>query len=457
MRFILLVIAFVAMVSCNSVQETQTQNVISFPGAEGFGRFSKGGRGGDVYHVTNLNDDGAGSLRYGIENAEGPRTIVFEVSGTIELKDRLTVTKPFLTIAGQTAPGDGITLKDRTFQIMKTHDVIVRYIRIRLGDKNKPANAGPDAIQTNGVSNIIFDHISASWGIDGIHDLRGEKFTLQWSIYGEALNRSLHEKGEHAMLGSFRDLSDNISLHHNLFHSSRNRHPSLGGGKRTDKESIVDFRNNLVFNWRGPTNLGNCKINFINNVYMPGESTDTKNKPLGVKAEYAREKTRGYVKGNLFPWNSEWTADNYLAIDYDGWNNYEKTTRKQFELQSELVSGNDKPVTHPVNEIYDLVLGKAGASRSRDAVDKRIVDEVKHDENRLIDSQDDVGGWPILESKPAPKDSDRDGMPDKWEKQNGFDSNNPDDRNGDADKDGFTNLEEYLNSLISMPKYYVQQ
>ena len=136
---------------------------------------------------------------------------------------------------------------------------------------------------------------------------------------------------------------------------------------------------------------------------MPGESSDTNNKPIGIKAEYAKEKTRGFVKGNLFPWNSEWTNDNYLAINYDGWNNYEKTTRKQFELSTELVHGNDKPLTHPVNEIYDLVLGKAGASKNRDAVDKRITEEVKQNKNRLIDTQDEVGGWPELKSKPAPK------------------------------------------------------
>ena len=208
-----------------------------------------GGRGGDVYIVTNLNDSGEGSLRYGIENAEGPRTIVFEVSGNIELKDHLRIEKPFLTIAGQTAPGDGITLKDFGLKIMDTHDIIMRFIRIRLGDENKTKPAGYDAIETNDVSNIIFDHISASWGIDGTHDLRGELFTLQWSIYGEALNNSLHEKGTHAMLGSMRDNTDNLTLHHNLMHSSRNRHPSLGGGSKTKAETIIDFRNNVIFNW----------------------------------------------------------------------------------------------------------------------------------------------------------------------------------------------------------------
>ena len=140
---------------CLSAGSLLRAQIIAFPGAEGFGRFAQGGRGGDVYHVTNLNDNGEGSLRYGVENADGPRTIIFEISGTIALKDHLTVRKPFLTIAGQTAPGDGIALKDYGFKIMNTHDVIVRYIRIRLGDENKPPDSGFDAIETNGVSNII--------------------------------------------------------------------------------------------------------------------------------------------------------------------------------------------------------------------------------------------------------------------------------------------------------------
>ncbi|MEN8118287.1 MAG: pectate lyase [Bacteroidota bacterium] len=425
-------------------------NVRAFPGAEGYGAFTKGGRGGDVYHVTNLNDNGEGSLRFGIENVNGPRTIIFDVSGTIELKDRLTVAKPYLTIAGQTAPGDGITLKDYPFQIMDTHDVIVRYIRIRLGDENKPENSGFDAIQTNDVSNIIFDHISASWGIDAIHDLRGEKFTLQWSVYGECLHNSLHEKGAHAMLASFRDLTDNITLHHNLFHSSRNRHPTLGGGSKTNGNSIVDFRNNVVFNWQGPTNLGECKMNLINNYYKPGASSNPEVKPMAVKAHDAT-KSKGFSSGNIFPWNEEWTKDNFSAIEYVlGWGSYDSTTREAFVLTEELVFGEDKPETQTAENAYGLVLKNAGASKVRDEVDARIVAGVKDGTNRLIDSQKEVGGWPELKSFPAPVDTDQDGMPDNWEIENRFNPENPEDRNGDKDKDGFTNLEEYLNSLIAM-------
>ncbi|MCK4747577.1 MAG: pectate lyase, partial [Bacteroidales bacterium] len=370
---IYLAVVIAAFSQCS--QPAVEQEVVAFPGAEGYGRHTLGGRGGDVYIVTNLNDSGEGSLRYGIENAEGPRTIVFEVSGTILLKDHLIISKPYLTIAGQTAPGDGIAIRDYGLKIKDTHDVIMRYIRVRLGDQNKPRPAGFDAIETNDISDIIFDHISASWGIDGTHDLRGQRFTLQWSIYGEALNNSLHKKGSHAMLGSMRDNTDNITLHHNLMHSSRNRHPSLGGGSKTKAETIIDFRNNVLFNWTGCTNLGSCQLNVINNYYKPGESSDTSMKPMAVKSNHGVGNPRGYVFGNVFPWNQTWTADNFLAVDYtrhEG-DSYIGTTREEWALPGELVFGDDKPETQSAEEAFELVLKNAGASLHRDAADERVV------------------------------------------------------------------------------------
>src|SRR3954454_20114945 len=259
---------------------------LAFPGAEGFGRFARGGRGGDVYHVTTLADDGPGSLRDGGRTAKGPRTIVFDLSGRIVLKSQLVIDKSYLTIAGQSAPGDGICLRDQTFHIKKASHIIVRYLRVRLGDQNKPRPTGPDCIDTTDVDHLIFDHLSAGWGIDGNHDLRrGGNFTLQWSIYAEALNNSLHHKGSHAMLASFRDLTASITLHHNLFASSRERHPTLGGSPHTDPQAIVDFRNNVVYNVEGATNLGNCKINFVNNYYRPGPNTPANHQPIAVKTE----------------------------------------------------------------------------------------------------------------------------------------------------------------------------
>ncbi len=440
-------ISAVIIISFSSANLLRSQT-ISFPGAEGYGRFSKGGRGGDVYIVTNLNDDGAGSLRYGVENANGPRTIVFEVSGNIELKSHLTIETSYITFAGQSAPGDGICIKDYGFKIVGCHDIIVRYMRFRLGDENKEAPAGYDAIETNGVSNIIFDHVSASWGIDGIHDLRGELFTLQWSIYGEALNNSLHEKGKHAMLSSMRDVTDNLTLHHNLMHSSRDRHPTLGGGTGTKAESIIDFRNNVVFNWEGGTNLGSCKLNVINNYYKPGASTDLSDHPMNIKSEIGVGDPKGFTSGNVFPWNQAWTEDNFLAINYIKSGKYISTTREEWELPGELVFGDDKPETQTAEEAYDLVLHHAGASLSRDSADARIVRGIRDGSNKLIDSQSEVGGFPLLNSLPAPADTDRDGMPDIWETANGLDLADPEDRNEDRNYDGYTNLEEYLYRLV---------
>jgi hypothetical protein len=421
------------------------EELLAFPTAEGHGRLAQGGRGGDVYHVTTLNDNGAGSLRAGIESASGPRTIVFDVSGTIELKSNLIVSKSYITIAGQTAPGDGITLRGGTFGIHDAEHVIVRYLRVRYGDETEDGD--PDAIRTNSVKHVIFDHISASWGVDGIHDLRdSESFTLQWSLYGEALHDSVHPKGPHAMLASFRDVQDNISIHHNVFHSSRQRHPTLGGGTRGNREAVVDFRNNINFNWKGETNFGNLKVNFINNYYKPGRSTDVDEKPLRVKAEFA-EISRGYLRGNYFMDNDRFTNDNYRAVDYSGDGKYGSTTRERFEVEREFEVV--APATHPSADLPDLLLPRVGASLKRDAADKRIIAGIIDGTNVLIDSQDEVGGWPELQSLPAPADSDRDGMPDAWELDNGLDPDTQDHNGTNLSPEGYTNLEVYLHSLVS--------
>ncbi|HEY2838245.1 MAG TPA: hypothetical protein VGJ26_03805 [Pirellulales bacterium] len=422
---------------------------LAFPGAEGFGRFAKGGRGGDVYHVINLDDDGPGSLREGALSARGPRTIVFDVSGTIELKKPLKISTSYLTIAGQTAPGDGVCLKDQTFAIKKASHLIVRYLRFRLGDENKPRGSGDDCLNTDDVDHVIFDHVSASWGIDGNHDLRrGGAFTLQWSIYAEALNDSLHEKGSHAMLASFRDLTNSISLHHNLFASSRERHPTLGGSPRTKPEAIVDFRNNVVYNVNGATNLGNCRVNVINNEYRPGLDTPARRKPLAAKTENAGALAI-FLSGNVFDGQPEFTKDNYLAVDFERWakGDYLVTSLEKTRAAAAFDVGAAQPHTDTAAEAYEKVLSRAGASLHRDAADARLVSGVRSQQHRMIDSQKEVGGWPKLASRPAPKDTDQDGMPDEWELAHKLDPNDAADRNGDTDQDGYTNLEEYLNSL----------
>jgi pectate lyase len=449
----LLLGGFAVAADLQSPPATAKAQQLAFPGAEGFGRFARGGRGGDVYHVTTLADDGDGSLRDGIRTAEGPRTIVFDLSGTILLKSPLEINKSYLTIAGQSAPGDGICLRDQTFRIKKASHIIVRYLRIRLGDKNKPRPSGPDCIDTTDIDHVIFDHLSAGWGIDGNHDLRrGGNFTLQWSIYAEALNNSLHDEGPHAMLGSFRDLTAGISLHHNLFASSRDRHPTLGGSPRTNPNAVADFRNNVIYNVEGATNLGNCKINVINNYFRPGPNTPANRLPLAIKAEN-RGATRVYLFGNLFEGTQEFDRDNLSAVDFVRWakGNYLTTNAAEVRKDNEHSLDANRPQTQSAREAYQAVLAHSGASLVRDAADTRLVQGVRDRTHRMIDSQDEVGGWPELKTKPAPADRDRDGLADQWESERGLDPDEMADGNRDRDNDGYTNLEEYLNSLA--PSY----
>jgi pectate lyase len=443
------------MISLASVGAAAEQ--VAFPGAEGYGRFARGGRGGDVYQVTNLNDAGPGSLRDGIRSAAGPRTIVFEVSGTIELKSRLVVDKSSLTLAGQTAPGDGITLKDYSFQIKGATDVIVRYLRFRLGDQNKApgAKGGDDTLNSEDIDRVILDHCSLSWAIDGTHDLRrGGNFTLQWCILSEALNQSLHNKGEHAMCASYRDLSGNISLHHNLFATCRDRHPTLGSAKEPPRY-LIDFRNNVIYNWSagGTANFCDHFINCVNNVFRPGPMSNPARLPIAMKGSLP-DLAKGYMSGNVFEGRDDLTRDNYAALDFKRWlnpsTNYKyRGSVTDWKSDGPPDLGSATPQTQPAAEAAVLVLSRAGASLRRDAVDQRVTDDVRHGRGRLIDSQVQVGGWPMLRSAPAPTDQDRDGMPDAWEKAHGLNPADPSDRNGDRDGDGYTNLEEYLNSLCA--------
>jgi pectate lyase len=397
-----------------------------------------------------LADGGDGSLREGIRTADGPRTIVFDLSGTIALKSPLVIDKSHLTIAGQSAPGDGVCLRDQTFRIKNASHIIVRYLRIRLGDQNKPRPSGPDCINTDDVDHVIFDHITATWGIDSNHDLRrGGNFTLQWSIYAEALHDSIHEKGPHAMLASFRDLTAGISLHHNLFASCRERHPTLGGSPRTDPNAVADFRNNVIYNVEGATNLGNCRINIINNYFRRGPNTPGEHLPLAVKAEN-RGATKVYLADNLFEGVSEFSRDNSRAIDFARWakGNYLTTTAADVCVDRELSVGAASVDTQPARDAYKTVLAKAGASLVRDAADIRLVQGIRDRTHRMINSQEEVGGWPELKRMAQAKDHDGDGMPDGWETDRRLDPDNGSDGNQDRDSDGYTNLEEYLNSLV---------
>jgi hypothetical protein len=430
-----------------------SEQQLAFPGAEGFGAYSKGGRGGDVYHVTNLNDDGAGSLRYGITSADGPRTIVFDISGTIKLNSQLSVNKPYITIAGQTAPGDGICLKDYNFSI-DANNIIVRYIRSRLGDQ---AGQVADAISIGKGKNIIIDHCSASWSVDEVLSCStGEKdkidsVTVQWCIIAEALNNSIHHKGTHGYGSLIRGCyGASYSYLHNLYAHNKNRNPRPGNYDENtyDKDSLglqFDFRNNVMYNWGGDRpsydsdSKSVCRYNYVNNYGKPGMDSD----PGGFAYSPGSKYFRAFYSGNYF--YGRVSDDQWSLID---WKNWSQKERDAYKVSKPFSTGPVETLT--AQQAFESVIKYVGASLNRDAADIRIINDVKNGTGRIINSQSQVGGWPVLKSLPAPKDTDADGMPDEWEIKNGLNPKNPDDRNGDNNKDGYTNLEEYLNSLIYM-------
>ncbi len=400
----------------------------AFPGAEGFGRHARGGRGGDVYHVINLNDSGPGSLREGIESAGGPRTIVFEVSGTIALVTTLHIqNKVGLTIAGQTAPGDGITLRDRPFFVKDSEHIVVRFLRSRLGDVSRSQD---DAMSVTGSSNIIFDHCSASWSVDSVFDLTKETglVTVQWCIISEALYDSVHAKGPHSMaVGWDGKGAGGGSYHHNLLASCNSRMPRID----SSPGPLVDARNNLIYNWGMGNAYGGemARMNFVGNYYKYGPASKSRGWVFATS-----QMGLVFVRDNHVDGSPEVTRDNARGVTHG-------LVPDEFEVA---------PVeTDPATVAYERVLRWAGASKARDAVDARIVADVEARTGAIIDSQAQVGGWPELRTRDPVADTDRDGMADAWERANGLDPTNPADRNGVPNGDGYTNLEGYLHSLVA--------
>nr|WP_294814382.1 pectate lyase [uncultured Sphingomonas sp.] len=413
---------------------------LAFPGAEGAGRFAQGGRGGQVLFVTNLEDSGPGSLRAAVET-KGPRTILFRVSGTIKLAKPLVIREGRATIAGQSAPGDGITLRDHRLEVA-ADDVVIRYIRSRLGDESKTES---DAVWIDRGRRIILDHVSASWSVDetlsasarytdpeaGFYDL-----TVQWSIISESLTHSLHAKGEHGYGSLIRGgRGSRISFHHNLWanHAARMPRPGNYDGPEVDPLGpVFDFRSNVFYNWGGDRAGYNAdkatlaKYNFVDNAYVAGPQSG---KPIAFNESNILAKA--YFAGNSM--NG--------AIPADPWSLVTGVAPEGYRLTAPV---DVAPVTpDPAPRAYERVLASAGASKVRDPVDARVVAGVRSRTGVQIDSQRDVGGWPELKSLPAPRDSDNDGMPDAWERSHGLDPKVAD-GNGDRDRDGFTNLEQWL-------------
>lgn len=477
---------FIIAITCPF--ETVMAQVPAFPGAEGGGMFTIGGRGGKVYYVNTLDDNNEGeaslnegSLRWCL-NQEGPRTILFKSGGTIRLKSRLSIEKGDLTIAGQSAPGGGITLAGFPVSI-RADNVIVRFLRVRMGDQDisKAEADGADAFSGGKNNDMIIDHCSISWGTDECSSFYDNKnFTMQWCIISESLRLSGHSKGAHGYGAIWGGVQ--ASFHHNLLAHHDSRTPRLGPGAMYAGHDTTDMRNNVIYNWNGNGAYGGeaMHVNMVNNYFKAGPGTGPRIKDR-IVALNAKTESRPfpsikgvwgkyYISGNVLPHNVRISKDNWEGVLIDG-------------EQSKTTIRSDQPIplqgllhTHDAVIAYEKVLAYAGSSLKRDDIDHRIIEEtrtgtaaftgrskyngqggtwksVDYPRKGIIDSQQDLNpephdktwnAWPVLDPGPSVADGNRDGIPDAWleQKYSGKSAN-------DLNEEGYTYLEVYLNSLLA--------
>jgi pectate lyase len=423
----------------------------AFPGAEGFGSQTPGGRGGKVVAVTNLNDAGPGSLRAAID-ADGPRIIVFRVAGTIELASPLRVLHPFVTIAGQTASGGGITLKNgptNTYAPLqiKTHDVVLRYLRSRPGPSGIPPprqdGSNVDALTIadpeRDVYNVIVDHCSLSWSVDEVvnswydaHDI-----TVQWCVLSEGLHNPKDRQGAGSKGPLFGGKgSERISMHHCLLAHNVGRNPMIKAS------GTVDLVNNVIFVPRTVAavidgELGACHVNLVGNHVIAPNGDGL----VFGAAVLGKRPVSLFVQGNLGPHRQTGEQPEALFV------------APQNQARSRIVDRREEapPVTTTsADDAYGQVLKFAGCTLPlRDAVDERIVADVEARRTRVISDPMEVGGWPALPSGMPPADADQDGIPDDWERRHGLDPRDPRDAALDGDADGYASVEEFLNDLVA--------
>ena len=428
---------------------THGPRVPAFPGAEGFGAYAFGGRGGALYRVTNLNDSGPGSLREAVE-AEGPRTVIFDVSGTIELESRITIDNPYLTIAGQTAPGDGITVANRKFDV-RTYDVIIRHIRFRRGVYEDDTDEWTFRIR--GGTHVIVDHITVTWGVDGnVGVTHMDNATVQNSVLAKPLWDSIHPKGVRGYGALVRGRHGaKYSFLRNLWANHRARVPRPGNyiSHEDDPDGLLmDFRNNVIYQGVG-ANYDEDSItlyNIVNNYIL----TDWR---LIERSPY----TKGHFSGNFRrggevedQWSLLSPGDNII--------------REEHEQTEPFDMGG--VTTLSAEQAWREVMRTAGAWK-RDAHDENVIKETLNYHRREIeggepeyelpdwwtvgeiDSQEEVGGLPELKSVTMPEwiDANRNGIPDWWEEAQGLDSDDPAIANVDSNGNGYTNLEDYINDL----------
>ncbi|MBO9198792.1 MULTISPECIES: pectate lyase family protein [Niastella] len=448
---------------CVSLFFSAKAQTIAFPGAEGFGQYTTGGRGGKVFVVTNLDDSGPGSLRNAVE-AKEPRVVVFAVSGTIHLQSKLEI-KGNITIAGQSAPGDGICLADYSVGLAGDN-IIVRYMRFRMGDKNQKGgmvdgNGGDDAFGATRRRNIIVDHCSVSWSTDEVFSVyNGDSTTLQWNLIAEPLNYSYHfETGDkdyerHGYGGIWG--GKHLSGHHNLFAHCNSRNPRFNGTRQGIEEN-VDFRNNVIYDWGGNSAYAGegGNYNMVNNYYRYGPSTN-KNVMYRIANPWRNTKIpygKYFVEGNYVDGSAEVTGNNWKGVQVG-----EKQNDDPALAKADTPFAIVPVTTQKAKDAYELVLKNVGCSFKRDTLDERIINEVKHRGGRFVDVQGGyphgteyeatVKAWPTLKTLPASADKDQDGMPDAWETKHALDPADASDASAYKLDKQYTNIEVYLNELI---------
>lgn len=482
-----------AAVTLSAAMPVEAQQLPAFPGAEGFGAKTSGGRGGEVCHVTTLEDGPQpGTLRHAVTR-KGPRTVVFDVAGTIVLSRPLRITEGDLTLAGQSAPGQGICIAGQPV-LIRADNVIVRYLRFRVGNA---CGGEPDGLSCSESRRVIIDHCTISWSVDECCSVYGgEEVTVQWCLVSESLRNAGHRKGPHGYGAIWGGVG--ATFHHNLVAHHESRAPRLGPHKVTQERERMEMVNNVIYNWAGAGCYGGegMQADIVANYYKPGPATPREQRVgyrifcPGVRTTaYCTNRLgqpnvwkpmehvwgRYYVAGNVMDGNPEVTADNwtlgvYAQIDpaqCDGtW-----TDRTQRAIRSDRPLAPSRLHIQTAGEAYREVLDGAGCSRRRDRLDRRIVREVRRgraacrgsvstdaDQRRgLIDNPSDAragwGGepWPRLKGKVSGRlrDSDGDGMPDRWERARGLDPDDPaDGRATTLSPEGYTHLELYLNELV---------
>ena len=457
--------------------EDELGTALAFPGAEGGGMYTTGGRGGRIIRVTNLNDSGEGSLRAAVE-ATGARIVVFDVAGIIELQSQLKIRNGNLTIAGQTAPGDGICIKNYA-TVIEADNVIIRFVRFRLGDEGPNAGDGEDAIWGRRHSDIILDHCSMSWSIDECASFYGNaNFTMQWCILTESLRNSMHDKGNHGYGGIWG--GENASFHHNMLanHDSRNPrfdHPEIyENPSDPDRRGNVDYRNNAVYNWGSNSTYGGegGHFNMVNNYYRQGPASRDRRYFIDANGIYTTSSTDYgypylYLSGNYYYDYPDMTAQDGVYWHDDGTNtppDPERLLSAQLPL-SGPAGQTVYTTTHSAADAFARICEVGGASLVRDAVDERacsdaqsgtasVTDGGNGSTGGIIDTPSAAGGWPEYSADTPNEandktDTDGDGMPDWFEEQFGLDVSADDAGAVTIDIHGrYTNIEMYLHYLV---------